>query len=115
MKYLLIFFIFIILSSSAFSSSCEEVFLSSDNKGKVHQDYTGQEGGTRFDTYIGSVPSVLKLLDKNREVRQEYQGQRGLTKFSDEHFGGDMNKAFESASFVLSKEIFKQLNWTISR
>ena len=53
-----------------------------------------------------------KLIDENGELNQEYQGQEaGYIKFSDDHYSGNMVKAFQNASSVLSKEVFKKLGW----
>ncbi len=89
MKHLLILFVLIFFVSSTFALPCEDSF------------------STVTD------PQVLKseLIDTNGEIRQKYVGQEGCIRFADAYFRGNMRRAFDKMSSVLSKEVFKRLGW----
>ncbi len=89
MKHLLIFFVVIFFSSSAFSDACENSFSAVTD------------------------PQVLKtkLIDTNGELHQKYIGQEGCIQFADTYFGSNMRKVFDTMSSALSKDMFKRLRW----
>ena len=51
------------------------------------------------------------LLDEKGEIKAEYKGMAGYALFAEDHYAGDMFKAFMNASSVLSKAVFKSLGW----
>ena len=68
-----------------------------------------------WQEFLGSVEEFYKvrewLTDKKGRVKEEYQGMAGYARFAKEHYAGDMQRAFQNASSVLSKEVFKKLGW----
>ena len=68
-----------------------------------------------WQAFHGSVEEFYKirewLVDERAGIKEEYQGMEGYVRFSEEHYDGDMQKAFINVSSVLSKEVFKKLGW----
>ena len=52
-----------------------------------------------------------KVLDEKGKPREEYLGMDGYVLFAETHYDGDMKKAFQNVSVVLSKSEFKKLGW----
>ena len=87
MKRLLILFTLIFFSSAVFANPCEDTFITD--------------------------PQVLKseLINTNGEIYQKYIGQEGCIKFADTYLRGNMRRAFDKVSSILSTEVFKRLGW----
>ena len=70
----------------------------------------------RWQAFFGTTSEFKELknqiLDEAGELKKEYIGQEtGYSQFADTYYGGEMQKAFENASSVLSKVLFKKLGW----
>ena len=50
-----------------------------------------------------------KILNEIGEPKEKYVGQEGYALFAEEHYAGNMQKAFQNVSAVLSKSEFN--NW----
>ena len=65
--------------------------------------------------FKGSVEGFYKirewLLDEEGRLKEEYKGMAGYARFAEDHYGGDMLKAFVNASSVLSKAVLKRSGW----
>ena len=68
-----------------------------------------------WQAFRGSVKEFYKirkwLLDERGRIKGEYQGMAGYAQFAEEHYAGDMFRAFINASSVLSKELLKKSGW----
>ena len=52
-----------------------------------------------------------KILDERGELKEKYIAMEGYALFSEDHYAGNMKKAFINVSSVLSKSEFKRLAW----
>ena len=68
-----------------------------------------------WQAFKGSVEEFKSLsgliLDEEGRIKEEYQGMKGYARFAKEHYDGDMLKAFQNVSSVLSKAVFKKTGW----
>ena len=90
MKYFLIFFVVIFFFSSAVTGACEASF--------------------SVDV-IDKQALKTELIDANHNPRQKYTGQKGYLEVADTYFKGNMKRAFDTISSMLSKDIFEKLGW----
>ena len=67
----------------------------------------GEFKGLGWQGFRGSVLefSALrdKILDQNGSLRKEYLGMEAYALFAEQHFSGDMKKAFQNVSAVLKQ------------
>ena len=71
-----------------------------------------KSGWQAFKGSVREFHEIRKLLlDEKAEIKEEYQGRKGYARFAEDHYAGDMFKAFMNTSSVLSKEVFKKLGW----
>ena len=52
-----------------------------------------------------------KILKAGGSIKREYIGKNGYLRFAKEHWGGNMQRAFQTVSAVLDKTKFKELGW----
>ena len=68
-----------------------------------------------WQSFRGSVKEFKELisliLNERGDFKKEYRTMRGYVRLSDEYFGGNMKRAFENVSAVLSKAVFKSAGW----
>ncbi len=68
-----------------------------------------------WQAYQGSTAEFKeergRILDQNGQLITEYKGQSGQAQFAIDHYDGDMLKAFQNISAVLTKAEFKRLGW----
>ena len=79
------------------------VFSESEKKNLNWQSYQGSTKEFREERF--------QILDETGNVKKEYQGPKGYVRYSDEFYIGDMKKAYENVSTVLSKEDMQYLGW----
>ena len=75
----------------------------------------------KWQGYQGSTKEFRQersnILDEKRNIKKEYQGSKGYVRYADEFYGGErkelgnMKKACENVSAVLSESEKKSLNW----
>ena len=54
---------------------------------------------------------IGKILNADGSLKEEYLGKLGYFKFAKDHYGDNMQKAFQNVSAVLDDEIFSKLDW----
>ena len=68
-----------------------------------------------WQAFIGSVKEFYEvrklLLDEKGRIKAEYKGMEGYARFAEDHYAGDMKRAFQNASSVLGKAVLKSLGW----
>ena len=68
-----------------------------------------------WQAFQGSTKELLELrgyvLNKKGEFKEEYRAMEGYARLADEHFAGNMLRAFMNVSAVLDKVIFKSAGW----
>ncbi len=52
-----------------------------------------------------------QILDESGELKTKYKGPSGQALYATDHYAGDMRKAFQSVSEVLTEAQFKLLDW----
>ena len=71
-------------------------------------------GSTReFQDLIASEFQELigKILNADGSLKEECLGKLGYFKFAKDHYGDNMQKAFQNVSAVLDDETFTKLDW----
>ena len=77
-----------------------------DDEVFVKLSWQGFHGSaSEFQELIG------KILNVDGSLKEEYFRQPGYFKFSEDHYGGAMQKAFQNVSSVLDDEVFVKLGW----
>ncbi len=70
---------------------------------------------TNWQSFQGTVEDFRelkgKLLTLNGDIREEYKGMVGYAKFAEDHYEGNMLKAFHNTSAVLEKSVFQTSGW----
>ena len=68
-----------------------------------------------WQQYKGSVTAFQtdkrRLLNTRGRVKQKHKGPKGYKAYADKYYHGNMKKAFENVSAVLSKREFSTLRW----
>ena len=71
----------------------------------VKLGWQGFQGNTtEFEKLPGKILS-------DSSIKRKYIGQEGYLKFAKEHYGNNMNRAFQNVSAVLDKDTFVKLGW----